>query len=192
MAKGNNTGAIVFIAILAVAALGLSGYTFVKDQFFTQPEGLKLVALWDDLDENLTNPLHSYDYNFLIEYEDSKVLDTNYVDAINSTRFSLRVPGFYKINIEVVLAGLIDPGAIYWVELLVNNDHAGYFERYSSANPIIDTFFYVRGSLYINNTSSENYYEILARSSLPSFGFEVATDGGSPYFNQLSIEYVLG
>ncbi|MBN2157034.1 MAG: hypothetical protein JW776_13405 [Candidatus Lokiarchaeota archaeon] len=194
----NNKGAIIFLAILAIAGLGLSGYMFVNDTFLGgddhthETEGLKLVALWEDLDENLVNnPLYTTVSNFLIEYEDQIVLETNYVNVINSTRFSLIVPGLYKINLAVVFGGILDVDSTFWVYLMENNTEKAYFERFSTGNPVIDIFYYAKGSLYINATSAENYYEIRAWTGAAS-GFRVATDSGSPYFNQLSIEYVLG
>ncbi|MHA1111957.1 MAG: hypothetical protein ACTSRE_12695 [Promethearchaeota archaeon] len=195
----DNKGAVIFLAIIAVAAAGLSGYSFVTDILTEDVDyvdddsyNLKLVALWEDLDENLTNnPLHSLYSNFLIEYNDQVLLNTEYVNVVNNTRFNLLIPGLYKINIAVLLGGLTDVDRYYWIDLIVNNTVVGYFERYGSANPVIDTYYYVKGNLYINNTSSENYYEIVARSSSSLASFNIATDPSTPYFNQLSIEYVI-
>ena len=65
-------------------------------------EGIKLVALWDDLDENLVNnPLHNIETEFLIEFKENLVLDSSYVNMVNSTRFNLLIPGLYKIHLNI-------------------------------------------------------------------------------------------
>ena len=192
----DNKGTVIFLAIVAIGALGLSGYLFTMDLLTEEEEqeygNLKLVALWNDLDENLTNnALHSQVGNFLVEYDDQMVLDTNYVNVINNTRFKLLVPGFYKINLNLILGTFTEDGRIYWVEMLANNTHAGYFERYESENPMVENYLFISSSVYINHTNTENYYEINARSNNVAGAFYVATDSSTPDFHQLSIEYVI-
>ena len=51
-------GGMLLLGIIAIAALGLSGYMFVKNEIFTTPgtttpeNGLILVGLWDDFTKN--------------------------------------------------------------------------------------------------------------------------------------------
>ena len=51
-------GAIILIGIIAIGALGFSGYMFVTNELFVTPEatppdsGLILVGLWEDFSKN--------------------------------------------------------------------------------------------------------------------------------------------
>ena len=197
MAKGGNTGAVVFLSIIAVSALGLSGYIFVNETFLGADDhthdvdsNLRLVAFWDDLDENLTNnPMHSSVTNFLIEYDDQKFLDSNYVSVINNTRFQL-VPGLYKLSLNVVLSG-IDPNSVYWIEMLENNSYSLNFERLETDTTVPGTYYFAKASGYLNISSVENYYEIVARTSGDVTGFSVASDPATNNYHQFSIEYVI-
>jgi hypothetical protein len=198
MAKGGNTGAVIFLAIIAVAGLGLSGYMFISDQFFggdesTFPGDLRLVAIWDDLDENLTNnPLHSTSSNWLIAFDDEMYLDTNYVSTVNNTAFYLSVPGIYKINLDVILYEAEQISSTYWIYMVRNTTtQVGYFMRLEidTTAPNPETLFhYISCSLYVNHTYTTEYYEIVASGY---DDFSVATDYSSHLFNQLSIEYVI-
>ena len=96
MKKSSNRGSVIFLSIIAFAGLGLSGYMFTMDLISEEPNfgNLKLVGLWDSLGKNVeNNPLHSAINDFLIEYEDDLVIDSEYVEIINNTRFFLSIPG---------------------------------------------------------------------------------------------------
>ena len=178
----NNKGAVVFLAILALAGLGLSGYMFVNDAFLggsSQEQGtMKLVALWDDLDENTDSPLHNNDQDFLIEFYRLKYLDSDYVTVVNDTCFKLAL-GLYKVNLNVLLY-LVQMDETFWIHLNANNTWAGYFVNYRSPSTSeIDQLF--SSSVYINNTSSENLYEINARGT---YGYSISSGGNAEYFNQ--------
>ncbi|MHA1111956.1 MAG: hypothetical protein ACTSRE_12690 [Promethearchaeota archaeon] len=193
MAKGGNTGAFVILSILALGGLGLGGYTFVNEQFlggdehthdYVDTQGFKLVGLWNTLTENtVNNPLHNTANDFLVEFDDMMVLDTTYVNVINSTRFSLPTAGLYKINIIMIL-GELSPGYIYWIHLRQNNSIVEYLDRFYTDDTNLESFCFVSTSVYLNSTGDDSYYEINPYSS---DNFDV----GSPQsFNQLSIEYI--
>ena len=67
----NNKGVVILLAIIAVAGLGLSGYMFTMDLLSEEPEygNLKLVAFWDDLEENFDTPGHTTTDDFLVAYD---------------------------------------------------------------------------------------------------------------------------
>ena len=96
----------------------------------------------------------------------------------------------YKISIKGLLYDFSDPSSVYFVEVIANNSHSGYFERYENLS--LQDFLFISSSLYINNPSSEKYYEILGRSSMGGATFEVYSGSSTPDFDQISIEYVGG
>lgn len=186
MAKGSNTGAVIFLAILAVAGLGLSGYMFTMDLLSKNEEfgNLKLVALWDYLEANFDTPTHATTSNFLVAYDEQVVLDTKYVNVVNETRFLLPTSGIYKINLNVLL-NPVTAGEVYWVVLLANNTFLEDFERVGIENPATTPFWYAKGSVYVNVTGGiDTYYQINVYGTPTGIGT-------AENFNQLSIEYVL-
>jgi len=185
----NNKGAVIFLAIIAIAGLGLSGYMFIDDMWLSGNEEheLKVVAIWNYLSENTeNNPLHSLDYNFLIEYSEALILDTNYVNVVNETRFTLPVAGLYRINLNVMFE-YVDAANTYWIVLLQNNTIFEYLDFFSTPSPVYDISHFTTISFYINSTGDDSYYEFNARCT-DTDPFEVYTHS---QYNQLSIEYVM-
>ncbi|MHA1457803.1 MAG: hypothetical protein ACTSR5_17830, partial [Promethearchaeota archaeon] len=117
-------GGIILLGIIAFAALGFSGYAFVKDEFFsvTPPDtGLILVGLWDDLATNKDYSPYNTDTSWLIEFDNNQYNDSNYISVKNSnTNFKLLKEGFYKLTILLYVNDL-DPSATYWFYLYRNN-----------------------------------------------------------------------
>jgi len=187
MAKG--TGSVIFLTIIAVAGLGLSGYMFVsdflsKDEVEVQPN-MRLVALWNNLAKNkINNPSHGSDSDFLLEFSNITYLDLTYVNVINSTRFTFSIAGLYKINFNVILSDL-QPSNTYWLILLRNITIIEYMARFTTDNPIVDPFQFTPSSVYINSTSANDYYEINV------YGTSILNVDLTQTFNQLSIEYVI-
>ena len=154
----------------------------------THGGNLQLVALWDDLTQNITNnPSYSTQSNFLIAYSDQLFLDSNYVNVINNTRFTLPIAGLYKINLEVLFND-ISASHTYWIILKQNTTNIGYFDRWESGTTVSDPFHYVDTSLYFNSTGgNDTYYEINGYGNGDDFWTSFTVDP----FNQLSIEYVV-
>lgn len=181
----NSKGAVIFLAIIAVGALGLSGYLLLDDIFLEKPEGLKLVGLWDNLSENFDTPPYTTASDFLIAYDNVVTLDTDYITVHNETRFYLPVAGIYRININVMLNSLLT-NKVYWVVLMRNTSFFEFFERIGIENPMITPFYYSKGSVYVNVTGGlDTYYEIYV------YGTGTTGIDSNENFNQLSIEYVL-
>lgn len=188
MAKGGNTGAVIFLAIISVGALGISGYMFTMDLLSGKEENgnLKLVALWGNLRYNITsNPLHNSYEDFLVYFFEEMVLDSNYVTQENNTRFSFTAIGIYKINLNMIFYDFI-VGETYWVYLLKNNTKTDRFDRWERNTALDDTYHFVHSSVYINVTNVNDYYEINPFCYTDEF-FPSADSN----YNQLSIEYVV-
>ena len=106
MAKGNKTGAIVILAILALGGLGLSAYMFIEDQFLGgneyvpdhehdyEDKSYKLVGLWDELD--------GVGDNFNISFSHNITAENEYVTLTGGTTFNLTQQGWYKFTIRVL------------------------------------------------------------------------------------------
>jgi hypothetical protein len=194
MAKGGNTVAVVILAIFAIGGFGLSGYMFIEDQFLGGNEyvpehehesTLKLVALWDDLDENFDTPPYTDANHFLIAYDTPVLVDTDYVIVHNETRFYLPVEGIYKINVNTLLYPVVAT-EVYWVVLMRNITYFENFERIGIEGTISTTMYYSKGSVYVNTTGGiDTYYEIQV------YGTGTSGIMTTENYNQLSIEYVI-
>jgi len=186
----NNKGAVVVLAIIALAAAGLSGYLFTTDLLsrneVVEYSNLKVVAVWDSLKKNIVNnPNHNTDDDFLVEFSNPYILDENYVSVITGTRFSLPKNGMYKIILNILWTGL-DDGDAYWIKLLRNNTQYQYFDYFVTATPTAFTYKYTFSSVFVNSTGGDEYYEINAESYASAFGVYE-----NEYYNYLSIEYVI-
>ena len=180
MSKGKKSGAVIFLAILSIAGLGLSGYMFVSD--LLSEENFKLVALWDNVDKNTDTAPYDQDNYFLIENSDQMVLNTKYVTAHNTTSISFATMGLYKINLKVIFTN-IDASFAYWIILAQDSADYRHFDRWDE---IFDSYYFVDSSLYINVNNSEAVFEIVCFST---DDFDISTSGAVT--NQLSIEYIV-
>ena len=184
----NNKGAVAFLAVIAIGALGLSGYMFTMDLLSKEGDksNLRVVAVWNDLDGNtVNNPNHTMTNDFLVEFSNASILEEEYVSAVNSTRFTLAKVGMYKISLSVLWAGL-DPGGIYYIKLLKNDEEFEYFDYFRTASPVVSSYKYTYSSIFINNTNPNDFYVINAKSTIIGFLVYVTS-----YYNQLTIEYVV-
>jgi len=183
-------GGIILIGIIAFAALGFSGYMFVKNEFIdipgpTSPDsGLTLVGLWDDFSKNTEYPPDSTDTSWRIEFNNNQFNDSNHISmSNNNTSFKLLKEGFYKITLLLLLND-IDANAIYWAYLIRNITLDNCFERVAiSANPS-SPFLQIQSSLYVKSTGFDNFHIICYCMIDTSF-----TIGTPQTYNQLSIEY---
>jgi len=180
-------GAIVFIGILVLGGLGVSGGVFLNYRLREEnSDELQLVGLWDDLEQNTeNNPKHNADSNFLIEWLSLQEINGSYIAETNHTRFNLLVPGLYKISLRVLFSSLVGAES-YNVALSINGISQVFFERFASATPFPDESFFSTSSIYISNMNSATYFEIYAYSVMGD-QFIILPDPS----NQLSIEYVI-
>ena len=147
MAKGSNIGAVIFLAILALGGLGLSGYMFINDQFLGgdehthdliphEHEGYELVAVWEQISGSGNDFYLNVSYNQLPQNEFCGLTDGNttfnltqkgwYRFAIQTTWNSLLATEDYSLAVEkneietAKIMYLFDPPEIYWSMNLVH------------------------------------------------------------------------
>ncbi|MCK4382141.1 MAG: hypothetical protein KAW66_02490 [Candidatus Lokiarchaeota archaeon] len=183
-------GGIILIGIIAFAALGFSGYMFVKNEFIdipgpTSPDsGLTLVGLWDDFSKNTEYAPDDTNTSWRIEFNNNQFNDSNHISiSNNNTSFKLLKEGFYKITLLLLLND-IDANAIYWAYLIRNSTLDNCFDRVAISASPSSPFLQIQSSLYVKSTGFDNFYIICYCMIDTSFAI------GTPQtYNQLSIEY---
>lgn len=179
----NRSFGVIVVGILAVIGVGLSGYMFIKNEMLFPRFGsnLTLVGLWEDLDRNTDYPPYEINYNWLLEFSNSLLINSNYVSTSNdNTRLFLLRAGLYKISISALFDGL-SSSLRYSVEILKNDVFEDSFEwTYADG-----TYYHMDSSRYYYSNGAD-YFEFRCVSP-DSDPFLVL---GDPY-NQLSIEFVL-
>ena len=196
MSKGGNKGAVIFLAILAVASLGLSSYMFVEDNFlggneyvpehehdYDFTEGFRLVALWEDLDGNFTGP-SSY---FPIEFHNHTILDTDYVSVLSETQFFLPLEGIYKITLNAIFTELTT-NAFYIIYLTRNGTDVCYLDAFETGGTLDSDYHRTSTTSYINGTGNLNDIYMIYALSSDNFWYGAKSQD----HNQLAIEYFLG
>jgi len=184
---GERKGAMVLLGIITIAALGLSGYMFVKNEILSTPgatspdSGLTLVGLWDDLAKNKDYPPYDSDDTWRIEFDNNQYNDSNYISVSESnTSFKLLKEGFYKLTI-LVYANELDPGGTYWFYLYRNNSVNHCLVKIE--HPTL-SHYQVESSVYLKSTGLDNFF--IRAYSTGDISFAIST---TQSFNQLSIEY---
>ena len=170
-------GAMVLLGIITIAALGLSGYMFVKNEIFAVPgtpasdSGLILVGLWDDLAKNKDYAPYNTDTSWRLEFYNNQYNDSDYISVSNSnTNFKLLKEGFYKLTLLLYL---------YYLDRNNSVDQSIAKVALPTSNN-----YQVETSVYIRSTGLDTF--LIRAYCTGDASFEVAT-GQS--FNQLSIEY---
>lgn len=186
----DRKGSIVLLFIIALAALGFSGY-LAFDKFFLTPEptddGLILIGLWNDLERNTDFYPWNESDSWLVEFPNNLYNDSNHISVNSSnTSFKLLQKGFYKITIQLILWGLDSTeSAVYWSALLRNTTTSEFFHRVDlPANPV-STYYFIQASIYIESTGLDDF-AIKCYCNSDDDGFTLSSSGNS----QLAIEYV--
>ncbi|MHA1110797.1 MAG: hypothetical protein ACTSRE_06815 [Promethearchaeota archaeon] len=177
MAKGNNTGAIVILAILALGGLGLSGYMFVEDRFLggDEHDAYKLIGVWENLEGSGTD--------FNITFQNPQYQNNEYFSlSTTNTTFNLLLEGWYKLTISTTWTSL-DPTEVYRAYVMKNGvTHSAIFEMWHPAE--IQMKLDVELYLYSNSTDS---YHIHCYESGFTDPFGLATN---QIFNTAYLEYI--
>jgi len=178
---------IIILGIIAIAALGLGGYSFISNIFLseTSPDsGLILVGLWEDLTKNKEYAPYNTDASWLIEFYNSPYNNSNYISVSNNnTTFKLLKEGFYKVNLLLTLDNLTANG-IYWAYLYRNDTFEQCFDRVAiSANPS-SPLYQIESSVFVKSTGFDNFFIRCYSFGDPSFRLTATQT-----FNQLSFEY---
>ena len=181
--------AIILLWIVAVGSLGFSGYTFVKNEFFSTPggtdSGLTLVGLWDDLAKNKEFAPFTTDHNWLIEFDNNQFNNSNHISVSNNnTNFKLLKEGFYKITLLLLLND-VDASEVYWAYFLRNGLYDHCFARVAISDNPGSPRHQIESSVYVKSTGLDNFS--IRCYSTNSDAFEIAN--WLQNFNQLSIEY---
>jgi len=178
-------GGMILLGIIALAALGFSGYMFIDDQFLSDApppdNGLILVGLWEDLAKNKDYTPYTLDTSWLIEFSNNQYNDSNYISVSNdNTRFKLLKEGFYKITFLLYLYE-IDPSGTYWVYLYRNNSVDQSIAKIALPT---STNYQVESSVFVKSTGLDNFFMRCYCTGDTSFTIATAQS-----FNQLSFEY---
>jgi len=185
----NGKGGLVFLSIMTIAALGLSGYLLV-DKFFISPgnlitnRGATLVGLWDQLEKTPDGSVSGS--GWYVNFTQEVHLDTSHVEvSLNNSQFRLRDIGIYRITLTALLLDC-DPSSNHWIVLTINGTFSHFLERTSiSANPD-DTFWFVSSTIYVNS-SGQDLYRFYCYSYDDPNGFRIYSEAT---FNQLAIEFM--
>ncbi len=182
---------MVLLGIIAIAALGLSGYLFIKNEIFVAPEptppdppdgGLILVGLWDDLAKNKEYAPYDTDATWRLEFDNNQYNDSNYISVSNNnTNFKLLKEGFYKLTLLLYVNDLVPGGGTYWFYLYRNNSINHCIAKIglpTSSN------YQVESSVFVKSTGLDNFLIRAYCTGDTSFAIS-----NSQSFNQLSIEY---
>lgn len=180
----NNKGAVIFLAIIAVGALGLSGYMFIEDQFLGgndyvpdhehefEDKSYKLVGLWDSMGGSGSS------YN--LTFGANKIAANEYVNLTDPATFNLTQEGWYKFTIVTIFTGL-DPTNYYYVRCVhngTNSELVGYVDDPSATADYVNMVYYVHSSV-------GDLINFLCGSSLGD-SFSVS---GNNFYNHAILEY---
>ena len=184
-------GAIILIGIIAIGALGFSGYIFVDNTFLsTAPpdsppdSGLTLVGLWDDLVKNKEFAPFTTDSSWLIEFDNNQFNNSNYISiSNNNTSFKLLKEGYYKITLLLLLND-VDASEVYWTYFIRNGLFDHCLARVAISDNPGSSYHQIESSIYVKSTGLDNFS--IRCYSTGSDAFEI---GHLQNFNQLSIEY---
>jgi len=187
--ENNKKAALIIIAIIALAGLGLGGYSFYELQkegnlqvILIPPEGSKVVGLWTNLSRVMYGSYNTSD-NWLIGVNNTQILKSDYVAlSNNNTKFTLEVTGWYKVHLSLVLVNLTLNNE-YYINFNRNNKLEFSLAKFNSTRTIYSVINLYQ-FIYFN---SSDFFEINCNSS---DSFNVGTTELYQNYNQLSIEYI--
>jgi len=182
MGRGGTVLGIIGI----ILAAGAIGFTFIvwngQNTSYDLPRTI-VVGIWDALDENEDFAPHNYPNDWLVEFGDNNLSNTDYISVSNTnTRITLLKSGWYRIHLSVILAG-ISPSSIYVITIFKDGAVEFYLHRYETLATSVAWFYNIDSSAFVYSNGT-NYIEI-SGSSNDDFQFSI------DLYNQLSIEYVV-
>ena len=140
MGSGGTALGIIGI-ILAAGAIGFAFFVWngqntinselddLRDEL-NNLTGNIAVGIWDNLDENLNYVPHNSQGNWLFEFGDNNLSNTDYISVSNSnTRITLLKSGWYRIHLSVLLEGM-SPATWYYIILYKNGVIESYLDFY--------------------------------------------------------------
>ncbi len=192
MGSGGKTLGIIGI----ILAAGAIGFTFVVwngqnttnsdlDDLTDEVNNLTktiVVGIWNVLDDNLDYAPYNLQNDWLFEFGDNKLNNTDYISVSNTnTRITLLKSGWYRIHLSVLLSS-ISPSSYYRVRLLKDGAIESYLDFLATSSTIDSSWHYINSYTFVFSDGT-NYIEIEASSTYDS------TPSNDDY-NQLTIEYV--
>jgi len=179
--------------VLVISLAGLGGYSLYSINFGSvscncEPNN-KLVGLWEDVLKNKLNPIMNMDSAWLLEVDNNKIIDNEYIvlnqtTAYKDTRFHLVKAGLYKITINILLTDLLNTQG-YALSAFKDEEGYGmlaYKKLFHVVTPNVVEHINVNFFLESNGT---NFYEFGCFTL--SAPFNLDTDQA---YNHLSIEYI--
>ncbi len=150
--------------------------------YFNNLTRIIVVGIWNAFDENQDFAPHTYQNDWLLEFLDNKLNNTDYISVSNTnTRITLLKSGWYRIHLSVLLAGL-GPSNVYLITIFKDGAIEFQLERYETGTSSVGYYnIYSSAFVYSNGT---NYIEI---NGLATANFYVSLD----VYSQLTIEYVV-
>jgi len=155
--------------------IGLSNSTEINNLTRT-------IGIWNALDDNLDYAPYNLQNDWLFEFGDNKLNNTDYISVSNTnTRITLLKSGWYRIHISVLL-GSISPSSNYWLGLLKDGAIESYLDFLATSSTIDSSWHYINSYTFVFSDGT-NYIEIEASST-----YDTAPSNDD--YNQLTIEYV--
>ena len=143
-----------------------------------------VVGIWDALDDNLDYAPYNLQNNWLFEFGDNKLNNTDYISVSNTnTRIALLKSGWYRIHIYVLLSS-ISPSSSYSVRLLKEGAILSYLDYYATSSTSDSSWHFIDSIAFVYSNGT-NYIEINGYSSTDDF-----LPSTNNLFNQLTIEYI--
>ena len=154
------------------------------ESYFNNLTRTIVVGIWDALDDNLDYAPYNFQNNWLFEFGDNKLNNTDYISVSNTnTRITLLKSGWYRIHISALLGG-ISPSSSYSVRLLKDGAILSYLDYYATSSTDYSSWHYIDLSAFVYSDGI-NYIEINDYSSSGDF-----SPSTNDMYNQLTIEYV--
>jgi hypothetical protein len=181
--KSSGKGIAIIALILGAVGLSMGLFSFIQVQ--TTKEMGSIVGQWESLSRDTSNPDYSDNYDWLVEVDDMRIMNSEYVTVdqtppFQNTRFHLVKIGWYRIDVNILLTG-ITTGGIYAFILFENGELNLYIEYFRNA----DTNEAVNTRFFIYNNGSD-YFEMNLRA-LGDSDFTVTT---VQTYNQMLITYI--
>ncbi|MFX0001358.1 MAG: hypothetical protein ACFE9Q_14380 [Candidatus Hodarchaeota archaeon] len=182
MGRGGTVLGIIGI----ILAAGAIGFTFIVWNSQNTTQNLTrtiVVGIWETLSDNLDFVPYNSQNNWLLEFGDNKLNNTDYISVSNTnTRITLLKSGWYQIHLSVLLAG-ISPSSTYRVRILKDGVTESFFDFYQTAVTIDSNYHSIDSSTFVYSNGT-NYIEINGDSA---DDFSVPAND---LYNQLTIRFV--
>ena len=181
--SSSGKGLAILALIISILGLGLGVFSFIQIQ--ADVSSKPIVGLWESLSRDMDNPDYNTENDWLIEVDDNKIINFNYVildqgAQHKNTRFHLMKSGWYQVNIHVMLSGTNSLAGWYQILVLKNGTTFLYilYEASMAQNLEVNRQFYI-------SSDGNDYFEFNCYNFNDNFHIE-----SQQVFNQLTIEYV--